>query len=178
MFLLIQNPPTNSPHRIQADLLVDCISSYFNNDLVSSNSFTILGDINLVDVCWATITAHSDYSKAKLEEVGSLNLLLLVVEPTYKSGSIRDMILTSSPKLFTVCVDDSLYSDHFTVFAWFSSPKPLSNQSSQTKSNNSASSFSTHCTNQNLSPRYYDLLSFPNSSFFQFSFDDYVAFWY
>ena len=66
MFLLIYNPPTSSPYRIQADSLIDCISSYFNDDLVSSNSFTILGDINLVDVCWATITAHSDYSKAIL----------------------------------------------------------------------------------------------------------------
>ena len=59
MFLLIYNPPTHSPYRIQADLLVDGISSYFNDELVSSNSFTILGDINLMNVCWATITAHS-----------------------------------------------------------------------------------------------------------------------
>ena len=50
-----------SPYRIQANIPVDCISSYLNDDLVSSNSFTILGDNNLVDVCWATITAHSDY---------------------------------------------------------------------------------------------------------------------
>ena len=178
MFLLIYNPPTNSPYRIQADSLIDCISSYFNDDLVSSNSFTILGDINLVDVCWATITAHSDYSKAILEKVESLNLLPLVFEPTYKSGSILDIILTSTPELFTVCVDESLYSDHFAVFAWFSLPKPLSNQSSQTTSKYSASSFSAHCFNQNLSSHYYDLLSFPNSSFLQFSFDDYVAFWY
>ena len=82
MFLLIYNPPTNSSYRIQADSLIDCISSYFNDDLVSSNSFTILGDINLVDVCWAKITAHSDYSKAILEKVESLNLLPLVFEPT------------------------------------------------------------------------------------------------
>ena len=177
MFLLICNPPTNSSYRIQADLLVDCISSYFNDDLVSSNSFTILGDINLLDVCWATIIAHADYSKAILEKVESLNLLPLVFEPTYKSGSILDIILTSTPELFTVCVDDSMYSDHFAVFAWFSLPKPLSNQSSQT-SKYSASSFSTHCFNQNLSSRYYDLLSFPSSSFFQISFDEYVAFWY
>ena len=178
MFLLIYNPPTNSPYRIKADSLIDCISSYFNEDLVSSNSFTILDDINLVDVCWATITAHPDYSKAILEKVGSLNLLPLVFEPTYKSESILDIILTSTPELFTVCVDDSLYSDHFAVFAWFSLPKPLSNQSSQTTSKLSASSFSTYCFNRNLSFRYYDLLSFPNSSFLQFSFDDYVAFWY
>ena len=39
-------------------------------------------------------------------------------------------------------------------------------------------SLHTLITNQNLSSHYYDLLSFPNSSFFQFSFDDYVAFWY
>ena len=145
---------------------------------MSSNSFTILVDINLVDVCWATITAHSDYSKAILEKVESLNLLPLVIEPTYKSGSILDIILTSTPELFTVCVDDSLYSDHFAVFAWFSLPKPLSNRSSQTTSKYSASSFSTHFFNQNLSSHYYDLLSFPNSSVFQFVFDDYVAFWY
>ena len=167
MFLLIYNQPTNSPYRIQADSLIDCISSYFNDDLVPSNSFTIFGDINLVDVCWATILAHSDYSEAILEKVDYLNLLPLVFEPTYKSGNILDIILTSTPELFTVCVDDSLYSDHFAVFAWFSFPKPLSNQSSQTTSKYSSSSFSTRCFNQNLSSRYYDLLIFPNSSFLQ-----------
>ena len=132
----------------------------------------------MVEVYWATITAHSDYSKAKLEKVESLNLLPLVFEPTYKSGSILDIILTSTPELFTVCVDDSLYSDHFAVFAWFSLLKPLANQNSQTTSNNSASSFSIHCSNQNLSSRFYDLLSFPNPNLLQFSFDDSFAFWY
>ena len=117
MFLLIYNPHTNSPYRIQSDLLVECISSYFNDSFVSSNFFTIPGDINLVDVCWATITTHSGYSKAMLEKVESLNLLSLVFETTYKSGSILDITLTSSPEFFTVCVDDSLYSDDFAVFA-------------------------------------------------------------
>ena len=84
MFLLIYNPPTISPYRIQADVL-DCISSYFNDGLVSSNALTILGDILLVDVCWATTTEHSDYSRALLEKVESLKLLPLVFEPTYKS---------------------------------------------------------------------------------------------
>ena len=175
MFLLIYNQPTSSPYRIQADMLVDCISSCFNDDLVSSNTFTIFGDNNLTDVCWATITAHSDYSKAILEKVESLNLLPLVFEPTYMSGSILDIILTSTPEFFA---DGNLYSDHFAVFAWFSIHKPLSNLSSQTTPKFSASSFSTHCFNQNLSTHHYDLLSLPNSSFLQFSFDDYVAFWY
>ena len=75
MFLLIYNPPKNSPYRVHSDLLVDCISSYYNDDLLLSNSFTILGDINLDDACWATITAHSDYSKTILEKLESRNLL-------------------------------------------------------------------------------------------------------
>ena len=107
ILLLIFNPPTNSPYCIQADILVDCISSYSNDDLVFSNCSTILGDINLVDVCCATITAHSDNSEVILEKVESLNSLPLVFEPTYQCGSILDIILTSTPKLFTVCVDDS-----------------------------------------------------------------------
>ena len=175
MFLLIYNPPTNSPYHIQADSLLDCISSYFNDDLVSSNCFTTL-------TWWTSVGQQSLHTLITLEQYWKknevLNLLPLVSEPTYKSGSILDIILTSTPELFTVCVDDSLYSDHFAVFAWFSLPKTLFNQSSQTTSKYSASSFFTHCFNLNLSSRYYDLLSFPNSSFLQFSFDDYVAFWY
>ena len=106
-----------------------------------------------------------------------MNPLLLVFEPTYKSGSRHDVILTSTPELFTASVDDSLYSDHFAAFGWFSLPKPLS-KNSQTISKFSVPFFSFHCFNQNLSSRYYDLLSFPNSTFLQFSFDGYVAFGY
>ena len=71
----------------------------------------------------------------------------------------------------------SLYSDHFAVFAWFSLPKPLSNQSSQITSKYSAV-FLYSLFQSKLSTRYYDLLSLPNSSFLQFSFDDHVGFWY
>ena len=91
------------------------------------------------------------------------------------SQSIIDIILTSTPDLVTICVEDSLYWNHFPVFAWFSLPMLLSNQRSETTSKYSASSFSTHCFNQKLSTGYYDL-NFPNSRFLQFSFDDYAAF--
>ena len=178
MFLLIYNPSKNSPYRVRSDLLIDCISSYYNDDLLLSNSFTILGDINLDDACWATSTAHSDYSKIILDKFESLNLLPIVFEPTYRSGSTLDIILTTNPELFTVFVDDKLYSDHFAVFAWFKLPMPLTSQSCQSTSKFSASSFSAQCFNQNLSTNYYDLLSLPNTSLNQVSADDYVSFWY
>ena len=113
-FLLIYNPPSTSPYRIDANLLTDWISScYAKFDINYFSSFSILGDLNLNDVCWATVTGHIDYSKSFFVQSQMMNLNSFVFEPTHKSGSTLDIILTSNSELFNVYVD----SDQYPVFA-------------------------------------------------------------
>ena len=152
LFLLMYNPPSKSPYRIQADELSACITTchkHFQDQ--PTNSFTVLGDLNLEDVCWATITAKSDYSKALLAVAESLNLCPLVFESTHISGNTLDIILSTSPELFTVFVDGNLYSDHYPVFALFTIPSPLTEPTTEVISNFSMSSFSKTHFNESLS---------------------------
>ena len=91
MFLWIYNPPSTSPYRIEANILADWIySCHATFDNIVPNFFFILGDLNLNDVCWATLTGHSDYSKSFLPQTQQIILKPLVFEPTYKSGSALD----------------------------------------------------------------------------------------
>ena len=63
IFLLIYNPPASSQFRIPAKMLTDSIR-YFNCKLINgSSSYTILGDLNLPDICWASSDGGCDYSK-------------------------------------------------------------------------------------------------------------------
>ena len=118
LFLLIYNPPSTSPYRIEANLLTDWISScYAQFEINYLRFFSILGDFNLNDVCWATVTGQSDYSKNLFVQSQSTNLNPFVFEPTHKSGSTLDITLTSHSELFNVYVDSHLYSDHYHVFA-------------------------------------------------------------
>ena len=93
--------------------------------------FSISSDLNLNDVCWATVTGHSDYSKSFLLQTQQINLNSFIFEPTYKSGSTFDVILTSDCKLLNVYVDSHLSSDHYPVFALLN--LPISYSESATK---------------------------------------------
>ena len=113
LFLLIYNPPSTSPYRIEANFLTDWISScYAKFEINYLSSFSILGYLNLNDICWATVTGQSDYSKSFLVQSQAMNLNPVVFEPSHKSGSTLDIILTSHSELFNVYVDSHLYSDH------------------------------------------------------------------
>ena len=98
LFLLMYNPPSKTPYRIQADELSACLTTchkYFQDQ--PTNSFTVLGDLNLEDVCWATITAESDCSNALLPVVACPNLCPLVGESMHVSGKTLDIILSTIP---------------------------------------------------------------------------------
>ena len=166
MFLLIYNPPSTSPYRIEANLLADWISSChakFDNN--APNSFTILGDLNLKDICWPTMTGHSDYSKSFLLQTQQINLNPLVFEASHESGSTLDVILTSDSELFKVYVGSHLYSDHFPVFAMLTLPISYSESTSNMANKYSSSSFSSSQFNAHLSTSFNALLTLPKSSF-------------
>ena len=105
IFLLNYNPPppppASSQFRIPAKMLTDSIR-YFNFKLINgSSSYTILGDLNLPDICWASSDGGLDYSKLFLEVIEDHSLMPLVYEPTHRSGNTLDIILTSHTELFT-----------------------------------------------------------------------------
>ena len=144
LFLLIYNPPSTSPYRIEANLLTDWISScYAKFEINYLSSFSILGDLNLNDVCWATVTGQSDYSKNFLVQSQAMNLNPLVFETIHKSGSTLDIILTSHSELFTVYVDFLLYSDHYPAFVLQYLPIPYSEPATNATTMYSLSSFSS-----------------------------------
>ena len=124
IFLLIYKPPppppASSQFRIPAKKLTDSIR-YFNAKLINgSSSYTILGDLNLPDICWASSDGGCEYSKLFLEVIEDHSLMPLIYEPTHRSGNTLDIILTSHTELFTAFVNEVLYSDHFPLFAFFS----------------------------------------------------------
>ena len=118
IFLLIYNPSASSQFRIPAKMLTDSIR-YFNSKLINgSSSYTILGDLNLPDICWASSDGGCDYSKLFLEDIEDHSLLPLIYEPTHRSGNTIDIIITSHTELFTAFVNEVFYSDHFPLFAF------------------------------------------------------------
>ena len=178
LFLLIYNPPSTSPYRIEANLLADWISScYAKFEINYLSSFSILGDLNLNDVCWATVTGQSDYSKSFIVQSQAMNLNPLVFEPTHKSGSTLDIILTSHSELFNVYVDSHLYSDHYPVFVLLNLPIPYSEAATNTSIMYSLSSFSSTLFNSHLSNGFDTLLALPNCSFSDVSMEEYFSLW-
>ena len=86
--------------------MADWISTcYAKLDSSVLNSFSILRDLNLIDVCWATVIGYSDYSKRFLLITHQINLNAFVFEPTYKSGCTLDVIPTADSKLLNVNVE-------------------------------------------------------------------------
>ena len=56
-----------------------------------------LGDFNLPDVNWLTMSSSSELSPTFCDFVCDLGLVQLVNEPTHKKGNILDLILTNVP---------------------------------------------------------------------------------
>ena len=65
------------------------------------------------------MTIKSDYSNVLPAVAESLNLYPLVFESMHISGDTVDVILSTSPKFFTVSVDGNSSSDHYPLFALF-----------------------------------------------------------
>ena len=174
IFLLIYNPPASSQFRIPAKMLTDSIR-YFNSKLINGSSYTILGDLNLPDICWASSDGGCDYSKLFLEVIEDHSLMPLIYEPTHSSGNTLDIILTSHTELFTAFVNEVLYSDHFPLFAFFTIPEAAPTVIGNfMKSSLSKSSFSHSIFNSNISPCFTKLIVEQNSCYCISTTNDYV----
>ena len=80
-------------------------------------NFTILGDLNLSDVCWDGYCGVSSISQSFADLAYNLNLTQLVSQPTHRAGNILDVVLTNTEVFHNLQITSdlpfSLQSDHF-----------------------------------------------------------------
>ena len=104
------------------------------DSLVKSNSHVIiLGDFNVPDVCWSTLSGVSTFSKAFCEFVFTNNLSQLVFDPTHNRGNILDLVLTNSEEVvrnLSVLADiPQITSDHLAISVSFALTTGVSKKS-------------------------------------------------
>ena len=96
------------------------ITSYISNNVMNRSDNTILvGDFNLPDINWDTLSAQSAASKSFCDFVFDKNLTQLVNNPTHIKGNILDLVLTNSSQLIqnlsTNSQPNSMQTDHFII---------------------------------------------------------------
>ena len=84
---LYLSPNSKNSHRLQILSFLQSLSSY--SQLIN------LGDLNLPDINWSTLTGSTPFSNSFCGIVFSLNLTLLVEKPTHIHGNILDIVLTN-----------------------------------------------------------------------------------
>jgi len=111
---MVYTPP-NGPIENHRDL-----TSYLTTIMALSNPVLILGDFNLPEINWSTLSGYS----AALDNVGEFifnsNLTQLVDTPTHTCGNILDLVLTNCPEqIFNLLVYPLQYqcvsSDHYLI---------------------------------------------------------------
>ena len=78
----------------------------------------ILGDFNLPDINWSSLSGTSSFSKQFCDFIFDSKLTQLVESPTHTKGNILDIVLTKTNIVHDVYVDMSDYSitsDHHIV---------------------------------------------------------------
>ena len=69
----------------------------FLTDILSSNTpCLIVGDFNLPDICWSTLSGGSLLSSYFCDFVFDCNLTQHILEPTHIKGSTFDLVFTSN----------------------------------------------------------------------------------
>lgn len=103
-----------STDETQDKKILDYLQSFSNLP-----NITILGDLNLPDVCWDGYCGVSSISQSFANLAYDLNLVQLVSQPTHRAGSTLDVVLTNTEVFQDVqIVSDlpfSLQSDHYMV---------------------------------------------------------------
>lgn len=101
------------------------LESYLQDVLHSLHSLTyikdtiIVGDFNVPDINWSTLSATSFFSSSLCNLIFSHNLSQLVTDPTHVGGNILDLVLTNNSTRVTFTSVDSnfcsSFSDHHLV---------------------------------------------------------------
>ena len=83
------------------------------------NNLIIIGDFNLPDICWTSLTGSSSLSNLFCDFVFESNLSQLVSGPTHVKGNTLDLLLTNNENL--ICqlsvqsTPTSQLSDHYNI---------------------------------------------------------------
>ena len=104
-------PPSSNPGYC-FDLL------HYLDSVAAHPRSVIVGDFNLPDISWSTLTGHSPVSNALCDLVFRHNLLQLVDFPTHSKGNILDLVFVNSENLVSNLVQASsntLCSDHCII---------------------------------------------------------------
>ena len=80
---------------VPSPLYVSSLVSYLSSLTSFFNKCTILGDFNLPDVDWYTLTGSSSSSSCVCNFIFDCNLTQHVLEPTHVKGNVLDLVLTS-----------------------------------------------------------------------------------
>ena len=92
---------------------------FFFTDLSSSTKpVYIMGDFNLPDINWSTLSSSSMHSDFFCDFVYECNLSQLVTAPTHCKGNFIDLILTNSPDSVSPILISShhlIRSDHYVL---------------------------------------------------------------
>jgi len=106
---------------------------YFKSLNTMSNNLVLLGDFNLNDINWNSLSGQSHFSSEFCDVTYDLNLQQLVEEPTHIAGNILDLVLTNVPeKVSNLTVNTKspypIPSDHFIItFDYLTHPNGVDN---------------------------------------------------
>ena len=108
---------------------------HYLSTLSNDNKVIILGDFNLPDINWHTLTGNTASSAKFCEFVYDNNLDQLVNEPTHHQGNTLDLVLTNCSRILhnvTIYTNTRIPTDHFVVSFSIQVPK-LSNSISKSR---------------------------------------------
>ena len=111
LIAVFYNPPEKSPNR----LTEACILKVF--DVLRCHAKTldqliIFGDFNYPNIDWESLTAPENDGSDFCSCLFKHSLLQLVNEPTHKSGSLLDLVITNTNKSQIREVNNKDFSDH------------------------------------------------------------------
>ena len=90
---LVYNPP-NSTVTYQQNLL-----NFLSDIMQSSDNAVILGDFNMPDICWSSLSADSNFLSPFCDLVFQYNFSQLIEFPTHTHGNILDLIISNCDEL-------------------------------------------------------------------------------
>ena len=106
-------PPNSS------DSYRKCLLSYLHSFASHMETVIIVGDYNMPDICWSTLTGTSTFSNSFCDFMYEMNLTQLVMDSTHVKGNILDLVITNTENLISdISIADShslISSDHHRV---------------------------------------------------------------
>ena len=112
---VVYNPP-NSERDYQHKLI-----SFLCDIIQLSDDVIILGDFNVPNIDWSSLSAESGFSTEICEFIFQYNLSqVIIMSPTHNRGNILDLVIVSNDKMISNILIHSestipIKSDHFPV---------------------------------------------------------------